>query len=107
MQIGHLKMCVRNSQNKSFVVVQYFDPVLAGTTPVLNSQECPLLLLTNIFMSIPSKDVVASVSVLHECDNHCRLESKRKRQQIERLRDSLQLIHSNNMFLRNVYSIPI
>ena len=74
---------------------------------IINEQDCPLLTKSKHLLSVPSSDILSPVSIVHECTS-CRLETKRKRQKIERESidiDTLVLAHNykTNNFALNIY----
>ena len=65
-----------HTEQATFCLVRYLEPVLMGTEPVLNEWSCPLLTLTNVIRCIASTLVNCAVSVVHQlekmiqCDVH-------------------------------------
>ena len=41
-----------HTEQATFCLVRYLEPVLSGTEPVLNEWDCPLLTLTNVICCI-------------------------------------------------------
>ena len=39
--------------------------------PILNDFDCPLLILTDNVVCVPSSDVISPTSILHECSSNC------------------------------------
>lgn len=110
-QYGHLKACIQMTEGPGeYCIVQYFHQMESNNQPLLDDKDCPILLLSDIFMCIPSDRILTPVSIVHECDAKCTLQMRRKRVQTERQQcevNSLVLIHdySNDMFVVNIYCI--
>ncbi|KAL5493871.1 hypothetical protein EMCRGX_G015105 [Ephydatia muelleri] len=75
-----------HTEQATFCLVRYLEPVLSGTEPVLNEWGCSLLTLTNVIRCIASTLVSCAVSVVHQCDNQCVLAEQETTSRIERLR---------------------
>ena len=60
-----------HTEQATFCLVRYLEPVLSGTEPVLNEWSCPLLTLTNVIRCILSTLVSCAVSVVHQSDSQC------------------------------------
>jgi len=77
--------------------------------PILNDRDCPIVILSELFVCIPSRDILTPISILHECNGRCFLQMTRKRKQVEREMcdlNSQTVVHNykrNNMFVINIY----
>ncbi len=82
----------------------------SGHVQEKNERGCPLLSNSLHIQSIPSADVLCPVSIVHNCDSRCTLESKRKRRMVEReniTTNTLVLKHdfNNEIFALNIYCL--
>ena len=84
-QVQHGKLlCSFNSGHTELCVVQLLKAFIAGDEPILNEQDCPLIQSTNIIMVINSKDIVAPVSLVHQCTSTCKFSLQTVTTTIER-----------------------
>jgi len=109
VQYGQLKACYKThtEEDESYCVLQKFYAVEVNGDEVLNEQECPLLLKSKHLISVPTKNVLSPVSIVHECLT-CPLQVKRKRRRVEQEEVRIESLilkhdHNNNMFALNVY----
>ena len=77
-----------HTEQATFCLVRYLEPVLMGTEPVLNEWSCPLLTPTNVIRCIASTLVNCAVSVVHQCDSQCVLAEQETTSRIERELDT-------------------
>ena len=102
-QYGHLKACIKHESGKSLCVVQFFHQLDS-----VDDRNCPLIRLSNVFMTVESVSILTAISVVHRCNKRCELKVTRKRFHVEREQctlNSLTLAHnfSNDMFIVNIY----
>ena len=97
-----------HTEQATFCLVRYLEPVLSGTEPVLNEWGCSLLTLTNMIRCIASTLVNCAVSVIHQCDNQCVLAEQETTSRIERVlvtQKKTVFVHNtdNNMYCYNIF----
>ena len=85
-----------------------FQAVLAQQSAVCNEYDCPLLMIEDRIITVPVKQVICSVSILHECGLSCTFVTRPSQRRVERELidgDSLQYKHDtkNNLFSLNIY----
>ena len=106
-----LSACVQHTfTNTSYCVIQKFQEVLAGGSPILNEMECPYMLATHNFEVVPSCHIHKSISLIHECSDTCKLQEatttliERKKVSITGTK-ILQHDATNDMYFLNVYCV--
>ncbi|KAL5484396.1 hypothetical protein EMCRGX_G020888 [Ephydatia muelleri] len=97
-----------HTEQATFCLVRYLEPVLMGTEPALNEWSCPLLTLTNVIRCIASTLVSCAVSVVHQCDSQCVLAEQETTSRIERelvTQKKTVFVHNtdNNMYCYNIF----
>ena len=73
MQIGQyakLIACV-SSNRDSYVIMKLFERMEFNGEDVMNEYDCPLFTLTQNVVCLPSSNVHASVSFIHQCSASC------------------------------------
>ena len=81
--------------------------------PILNDFDCPLLILTDNVVCVPSSDVISPTSILHECSSNCQSTTLQREITIEResvLSDTSELNFTHDfsciIYFLNVFVIP-
>lgn len=109
VEYGQLKACFTpTSTNNNYCIVQLFEKATDGNQPIVNEQNCPLLLLLKVLKVVPSHSIRSVVSVIHQCGNSCKFEACKYSRKVEREDvqiDGLILKHdlTNTMFCLNIY----
>ncbi len=108
-----LACCEHAETKKAYCILQLFEKVEANSQDVLNDRDCPLLLLLNILILVPSTSVVSDVSIAHECGSECKYVSGSttsrlmERESITVSGNTFEHDFSNNLFCLNVYSLTL
>ena len=113
-QVQHGKLlCSFNSGHTELCVVQLLKALkhssikafIAGDEPILNEQDCPLIQSTNIIMVINSKDIVAPVSLVHQCTSTCKFSLQTVTTTIERKSAEQNRLIFKHDFINDIYCI--
>ena len=105
-QVQHGKLlCSFNSGHTELCVVQLLKAFIAGDEPMLNEQDCPLIQSTNIIMVINSKDIVAPVSLVHQCTSTCKFSLQTVTTTIERKSAEQNRLIFKHDFINDIYCI--
>ena len=82
---------------------------MVGGSQLLNDMECPYLFALDRFEVVPSINVLAAVSIIHECGTSCELQHGSitiERQQISTAgAKTLKHDKTNNLYVLNLYSV--
>ena len=107
-QVQHGKLLCSfefNSGHTELCVVQLLKAFIAGDEPILNEQDCPLIQSTNIIMVINSKDIVAPVSLVHQCTSTCKFSLQTVTTTIERKSAEQNRLIFKHDFINDIYCI--
>lgn len=109
-QYGHLKACVQLLDGTTHCILQFLHLLEQNDEPIHNDRDCPLLLLTELFLCIRSERILTPVSIVHACVDGCKLQRSNKRRRVERQEytelNCLSLCHdykNNNIYAVNIY----
>ena len=92
-------------------VVKKLLPVLAGTSPVYNDLDCPLVTTSTRYDVIHSRMVLGPISIVHQCDDSCHSISDSFETKIEREKVVSKKIKgvkhdkNNTLYCINIYCI--
>ena len=95
--------------DQQFCAVIPFEAMLAGSEPICNEMDCPLLVLTKDIHFLPPISLISPVSIVHECSESCKFEYDSYFTIVEResvpASNRCVFCHdwSNDMFCLNVY----
>ena len=83
------------TSNNLCVIRELKPQVTISGTPLLTEFDCPLLELTTNLYTLPTSSIVCPVSVVHICNNSCKI-----------IEHTYVHDYSNCLFCLNIYCIP-
>ena len=93
---GLLLACIEHKE-ASYCIVQIFEPAELLGHRLFNTMECPYLFAKGRFEVVPSVNILAGVSIVHECGKEtCKLNTAAK---------TLEHDETNNLYILNIYSL--
>ena len=90
-------------------MVRLFEVITVDDEQITNEYSCPLALLTREFFIVPTLDIIAPVSVVHECTTSCKIIQSDsairliEREEVELNQHVYKHDVSNELYCINVY----